>query len=130
DAIPASATFRKDDLRSSMPRFTPEAMAANRPIVEILARVGLRRGSSPAQVALAWLLARKPWIVPIPGTTKTGHLEEDLRAADLALAVADVQEIETGFAALTVRGARSSDAVLALIDDGARVGTSSTGGQG
>jgi diketogulonate reductase-like aldo/keto reductase len=105
-------------------------MAVNRPIVEILVRVGRRMGSSPAQVALAWLLARKPWIVPIPGTTKTGHLEEDLGAADLVLEAADVQEIETAFAAVTVRGARSSDAVLGLIDDRARMGTSSAGGQG
>ena len=128
--IPPSTTFRKDDLRSTMPRFTPEAMAANRPVVEILERVGRRKWASPAQVALAWLLARKPWIVPIPGTTKAGHLEEDLRAADLELEAADVQEIEAGFASVTMHGARSSEAVLSLIDVGARAGTSSVGGHG
>jgi aryl-alcohol dehydrogenase-like predicted oxidoreductase len=66
--IPASATFPKTDLRSTMPRFTPEAMAANRPVVELLERVARRKEAKPGQVALAWLLARKPWIVPIPGT--------------------------------------------------------------
>jgi aryl-alcohol dehydrogenase-like predicted oxidoreductase len=128
--IPASRTFPKNDLRSTMPRFTPEAMAANRPVVELLERVGQRKGVKPGQVALAWLLARKPWIVPIPGTTKIGHLEENLGAVDLELAAADVQEIEAGFARLTIHGARSSEAVLSLIDVDAKAGTSSAGGHG
>lgn len=129
--IPSSTTFRKgSDLRATMPRFTPEAMAANRPVVELLERVGRRKGVRPGQVALAWLLARKPWIVAIPGTTRIGHLEENLGAADAELSAADVQEIEAGFATLTIHGARSSEAVLALIDVGAKVGTSSIGGHG
>ena len=111
-----------------MPRFTPEAMAANRTVVELLERVGQRTGAKPGQVALAWLLAKKPWIVPIPGTTKIAHLEENLRAADLELTAADVQEIDAGFARLTIQGARSSEAVLALIDVGAKLGTSSAVG--
>ncbi len=128
--IPSSATFRRDDLRSTMPRFTAEALAANRPIPELLERVGRRKGAKPGQVALAWLLARKPWIVPIPGTTKPGHLEENVAATDVELTAAEIQEIEAGFAALAVHGARSSDAVLSLIDLGAKAGTSSKGGHG
>lgn len=129
--IPASATFQKGlDLRATMPRFTPEAMAANRGVVELLERVGRRKEAKPGQIALAWLLARKPWIVPIPGTTKIGHLEEDLGALDVVLSAADVQEIDAGFATLTIQGARSSEAVLSLIDVGSKLGTSSKGGQG
>ncbi len=128
--IPPLRTFPKNDLRSTMPRFTPGAMAANRPVVELLERVARRKGARPGQVALAWLLARKPWIVPIPGTTKIGHMEENLRAMDLQLTGADVQEIEAGFTAITIHGARSSEAVLSLIDVGAKVGTSSMGGHG
>ena len=79
---------------------------------------------------LAWLLARKPWIVPIPGTTKINHLEEDIASADIRLTEAEIQELETGFAKLTIQGARSSEAVLGLIDVGARLGTSSKGTHG
>jgi aryl-alcohol dehydrogenase-like predicted oxidoreductase len=129
--LPASATFIKgQDLRATMPRFTPEAMVANLPVVELLQRVAQRKGVSAAQVSLAWLHARKPWIVPIPGTTKIAHLEEDLAAADAALSAAEVQEIEAGFAGIRIQGVRSSEAVMALIDDGARLGASSVGGQG
>jgi len=129
--IPSTATFQKgSDLRATMPRFTPEGLAANRPVVELLERVARRKGVQPGQVALAWLLARKPWIVPIPGTTKLAHLEEDLGAVDAELDAADVQEIDDGFAALTIHGARSSEAVLALIDVGSKLGTSSAGGHG
>ena len=88
-----------------MPRFTPEAMAANRSVVDLLTRSRQRKGAKPGQVALAWLLATKPWIVPIPGTTKPGHLEENLRAADLELTAADLREIDAGFARLTIQGA-------------------------
>lgn len=81
--IPASATFHNTDLRSTMPRFTKEAMAANRTVVDLLERIGKRTGAKPGQVALAWLLAKKPWIVPIPGTTKVSHLEENLKVLDI-----------------------------------------------
>jgi aryl-alcohol dehydrogenase-like predicted oxidoreductase len=128
--IPSSATFVKTDLRSTMPRFTHKAMEANRPVVNLIERVARRKGVKNSQIALAWLLARKPWIVPIPGTTKINHLDEDIDAVDNRLSEADVQEIETGFAKLTIQGARSSAAVLALIDVGARLGTSSKGGHG
>lgn len=128
--IPSSATFRKDDLRSTMPRFTQEAMVANQPVVALLERVAQRKAVLPSQVALAWLLARKPWIVPIPGTTKIAHLRENIAAANVGLSAADIQEIEAGFAALRIRGERSGEAVMTLIDDGARAGTSSIGGHG
>jgi aryl-alcohol dehydrogenase-like predicted oxidoreductase len=129
-AIPSSATFVKTDLRSTMPRFTHEAMEANRPVVNLIERVAQRKGAKNSQIALAWLLARKPWIVPIPGTTKMNHLDEDVDAANVKLSEADMHEIETGFAKLTIQGARSSEAVLALIDVGARLGTSSKGTHG
>jgi aryl-alcohol dehydrogenase-like predicted oxidoreductase len=105
-------------------------MAANRSVVEILEGVGRRKQAKPGQVALAWLLARKPWIVPIPGTTKIEHLEENLGALQVDLSAADVREIDTGFAGLTIQGARSSEAVLTLIDAGSKLGTSSKGGHG
>jgi aryl-alcohol dehydrogenase-like predicted oxidoreductase len=110
--------------------FEPEAMAANRPVVELLGRVAQRKGAKPGQVALAWLLARKPWIVPIPGTTSVRHLEENLGAVALALSEAEIQKIDDGFAAMAIQGARSSEAVLALVDIGAKAGTSSKGGHG
>lgn len=128
--IDASRTFPKNDLRSTMPRFTPQAMVENCSAVELLERVGRSKGARPGQVALAWLLARKPWVVPIPGTTRTDHLKEDLSAGNLQLTAAEVQKIDAGFAALTIRGARSSEAVLALIDIGSKMGTSSAGGDG
>lgn len=82
------------------------------------------------QVALAWLLARKPWIVAIPGTTRLDHLEENIAAVNVQLSAADIQEIESGFAGIRIQGERSSEAVMSLMDDGARAGTSSAGGQG
>jgi diketogulonate reductase-like aldo/keto reductase len=111
-----------------MPRFTHEAMEVNRPVVTLLESVAQRKAAKPGQIALAWLLACKPWIVPIPGTTKINHLDENIDAANVKLSEADIQEIETGFSKLTIQGARSSEAVLGLIDVGARLGTSSKGG--
>ena len=128
--IAPTTAFPEGDRRAGMPRFTPAARAANRPLVDLLGRVAQRKGATPAQVALAWLLARKPWIVPIPGTTKLAHVEENVRAADVRLTPADVQEIETGYAALTIRGERGAGDVMALIDVGAKLGTSSRGGRG
>lgn len=129
-AITPSTTFRAGDLRAMFPRFTPEARRANRPVVEMLERVGRRKGATPGQVALAWLLARRPWIVPIPGTTKLDHLEEDLGALKVKLAAADVEEIEDGFAKIRVQGARTTEQLLERTDVGARLGTSSAGGHG
>ncbi|WP_370651499.1 aldo/keto reductase [Luteitalea sp. TBR-22] len=128
--VPSSATFPPNDLRSTMPRFTREAMDANRAVVEALRAVGQRHGATPGQVALAWLLARRPWIVPIPGTTRPTHLEENLATLQVALTSTDVMAIDAEIAKVAIIGARSSEAVLGLIDQGSKLGTSSTGGHG
>jgi aryl-alcohol dehydrogenase-like predicted oxidoreductase len=125
-----STTFPAGDLRGMFPRFTPEAMSANRPVVELLERVGRRKGATPGQVALAWLIAQKPWVVPIPGTTKPNHLEENLGARNFGLDAADVKEIEDGFKQIRVQGARTTEQLLAQSDVGAKLGTSSAGGHG
>ena len=129
-AITPSTTFAAGDLRARFPRFTPEARRANRPVVELLQRVGQRQEATPGQIALAWLLARKPWIVPIPGTTKLNHLEEDLGALRIALTADDIKEIEDGFAKIQVQGGRTTEQLLAQTDIGAKLGTSSVGGHG
>ena len=118
------------DLRATLPRFTPEARRANWPVVELLQRVGARHQATPGQVALAWLLARKPFIVPIPGPTTQMHMEENTQARQIQLTAADMEEIENGFAQIQVQGARLSEPMLAIIDTGAKLGTSSNGGQG
>ena len=128
--VTPDVTFGAGDLRAMFPRFTPEARRANRAIVELLQRVGQRRGATPAQVSLAWLLARKPSIVPIPGTTKPNHLDEDLRALDVTLTTDDLREIGDGFAQIGVRGARTTAQLLERTDDGAKLGSSSAGGHG
>ena len=94
------------DFRSTIPRFTPEAMKANRALVDLLGKVAERKQATPAQIALAWLLAQKPWIVPIPGTTKRHRLDENLGAADVELTSDDLREIETAASKITVQGAR------------------------
>jgi aryl-alcohol dehydrogenase-like predicted oxidoreductase len=98
--------LESSDFRSTIPRFTPEAMKANRALVDLLGEVAGRKQATPAQIALAWLLARKPWIVPIPGTTKRHRLDENLGAADVELTSEDLGEIETAAARITVQGAR------------------------
>jgi aryl-alcohol dehydrogenase-like predicted oxidoreductase len=118
------------DLRATLPRFTPEARRANWPVVELLQRLGARKQATPGQIALAWLLARKPWIVPIPGPTTQGHMQENMDALQVQLTSADIKEIEDGFAKIRVQGARLNEPMLALIDTGAKLGTSSIGGHG
>jgi aryl-alcohol dehydrogenase-like predicted oxidoreductase len=98
--------FDKSDFRNLLPRFTPEARKANQAFVELLGRAAQRRKATPAQIALAWLLAQKPWIVPIPGTTKLNRLEENLGAANLELTPDELREIDTAASTLTVQGAR------------------------
>jgi aryl-alcohol dehydrogenase-like predicted oxidoreductase len=127
---PTTAFDKVADLRAGFPRFTPEALNANQALTKLLGSIAERKKATPAQIALAWLLARKPWIVPIPGTTKVDHLMENLAALDIQLTAADMKEIEDGFAAIHVQGARSSEQILAWSDIGARLGTSSTGGHG
>jgi aryl-alcohol dehydrogenase-like predicted oxidoreductase len=118
------------DLRANLPRFTHEARRANWPVVELLQRVGARHQAAPGQIALAWLLARKPWIVPIPGPITQDQMDQNTDALQVQLTPADMEEIETGFAQIKVQGARLSEPMLAMIDIGAKLGTSSKGGHG
>jgi aryl-alcohol dehydrogenase-like predicted oxidoreductase len=94
------------DFRNSVPRFAPENRKANRVLVDLLGQIGQRKNATPAQIALAWLLAQKPWIVPIPGTTKLHRLEENMGAASLELTSDDLREIDTAASRITVQGAR------------------------
>src|SRR2546423_1647224 len=94
------------DFRSTLPRFTPEAMKANQALVDLLGQIGHRKKATPAQIALAWLLAQKPWIVPIPGTTKLHRLDENIGAAAVKLTADDLREIDRAAAKITVHGAR------------------------
>jgi aryl-alcohol dehydrogenase-like predicted oxidoreductase len=105
-AINDSAPFAANDFRSVLPRFTPEARKANQSLVESLSQIAARLKVTPAQVALAWLLAQKPWIVPIPGTTKLHRLDENLGAASLALTPDDLRGIDAALSTVTVQGAR------------------------
>ncbi len=107
-AISASTKFDKTDFRNTVPRFTEEAREANEAIVEFVRGVAARKRATPAQVALAWLLSRKPWIVPIPGTTKLHRLEENLGSLDVSLTSEDLREIERALSRITVQGARYS----------------------
>jgi len=107
----ATATFDSTDFRSILPRFTPEALKANQALVDLLTRMAAKKQATPAQIALAWLLAQKPWIVPIPGTTKVHRLEENSGAVDLVLTAADLEEIDAAAARITVQGARYPEAV-------------------
>jgi aryl-alcohol dehydrogenase-like predicted oxidoreductase len=104
--IDALTPLAPGDFRSMLPRFTAEARLANRALVEVLAKLAVRLRITPAQLALAWLLARKPWIVPIPGTRKIGHLEEDLRAASVELTPSDLADIDAAAGKVSVQGAR------------------------
>jgi aryl-alcohol dehydrogenase-like predicted oxidoreductase len=104
--IDASTTFDKSDFRNIVPRFTPEARKANLALVELLATIAQRKKSTPAQIALAWLLTRKPWIVPIPGTRKLERLEENIGAAAVDLTADDLRGIESAAAKITVQGDR------------------------
>jgi aryl-alcohol dehydrogenase-like predicted oxidoreductase len=106
--IDPAMTFDPSDVRSWFPRFTPEARSANQSIVDLLSQIAARKQATPAQIALAWLLAQKPWIVPIPGTTKRSRLEENIRAADIKLTSDDLREIETTLAQVEVQGARGT----------------------
>lgn len=105
-AMDASTTFAANDFRSTLPRFTPEARQANLALVELLARIGKSKDATTAQVALAWLLAQKPWIVPIPGTTKHARLIENIGATELELTAADLADIDAAASKITVQGAR------------------------
>jgi aryl-alcohol dehydrogenase-like predicted oxidoreductase len=104
--IKESTTFDSSDFRNTLPRFTPEARKANQALVDLLGEIAKRKKATPAQIALAWLLAQKPWIVPIPGTTKLKRLEENIGAASIELTQDDLHEIESTAAEIEVQGAR------------------------
>jgi aryl-alcohol dehydrogenase-like predicted oxidoreductase len=102
-----STTFSEgNDIRNTIPRFTPEARKANQALVDLVARIATRKKAPPAQIALAWLLAQKPWIMPIPGTRKVERLDENLGAAAIELTPDDLAQIEAAAAKITVQGAR------------------------
>ena len=113
--IKAGTTFGSDDFRNSVPRFSPQALEANQALVDLLGRIAHDKGVTPAQIALAWLLARKPWIVPIPGTTRLHRLEENLGAAAIALSEADLARIADTLHRVEIQGERYSPAMQALV---------------
>ncbi len=104
--INENTTFDSSDFRNTLPRFTPEARKANQALVDLLGKIGERKNATPAQIALAWLLAQKPWIVPIPGTTKLHRLDENIGAAAVELTPDDLREIDSAASKITVQGAR------------------------
>ena len=104
--IDETTTFASTDFRANLPRFTAEARKANQALVDLLKSIAARKGATPAQIALAWILAQKPWIVPIPGTTKLHRLEENIGAAEIELTTDDLREIDEASAKIKVEGAR------------------------
>ena len=104
--IDENAKFDSSDFRSILPRFTPEALKANQALINLLASMGERKKATPAQIALAWLLAQKPWIVPIPGTTKLHRLDENIGAVSVELTTGDLGDIENAASMIAVQGAR------------------------
>jgi aryl-alcohol dehydrogenase-like predicted oxidoreductase len=114
-AIDAHTAFDKTDFRNIVPRFSPEARKANQALVDLLGEIARRKGATSAQIALAWLLAQKPWIVPIPGTTKLHRLEENIAAAAVTLTAGDLSDIERALSQVTVEGARYPEHLQALV---------------
>ena len=104
--IDENATFDSSDFRSTLPRFTPEALKANQALIDLLGSIAQRKQATPAQIALAWLLAQKPWIVPIPGTTKLHRLEENIGAVSVELTPDDLQDINDAASQIAVQGDR------------------------
>jgi aryl-alcohol dehydrogenase-like predicted oxidoreductase len=104
--IDENAKFDSSDFRSTLPRFTPEALKANQALIDLLGRIAKRKNATPAQIALAWLLAQKPWIVPIPGTTKLNRLEENIDSVAIELTSDDLREIDSAASKIKVEGAR------------------------
>ena len=111
----ANTTFGDADFRKNLPRFAPEALQANQKLITALEQIAKKKKSSPAQIALAWLLAQKPWIVPIPGTTKLHRLEENIGAASIELTPADLQEINSITSSIPVHGARYAEKMQQLV---------------
>ncbi len=114
--IDERTTFDASDMRNTVPRFSIEARKANKALIDVLTALATPRGVTPAQLALAWLLAKKPWIVPIPGTTRLARLEENIAAADITLSAEDLAQIEQSAARIPVHGARYSQQMARLVD--------------
>ncbi|MEJ2635419.1 MAG: aldo/keto reductase [Calditrichia bacterium] len=114
--IDEKMTFVESDFRNKLPRFTPENRKANRAVVDLLARIAREKNATPAQIALAWLLAQKPWIVPIPGTTKLHRLEENIGSAEIELTADDLREIAEAVEKITVHGARYPEELQRTVD--------------
>jgi aryl-alcohol dehydrogenase-like predicted oxidoreductase len=114
--IDESTTFDSNDFRNSVPRFSAENRKANQAFVDLIGTIARRKGATPAQVALAWILAQKPWFVPIPGTTKIHRLEENVGGASVEITSSDLAEIEAGASQLTAHGARYSEAAQRMIN--------------
>ena len=114
--IDETTTFAPSDFRNTVPRFAPENRKANQAVVDIVVAIAARKGVTPAQLALAWVLSRKSWVVPIPGTTRLHRMEENLAAADVSLTPNDLQEIETGTSTVIVHGHRYSEGAQRMID--------------
>jgi len=114
--IDETTKFDSTDFRNTVPRFTPENRKANQAVVDVLARIAQRKKATPGQIALAWLLAQKPWIVPIPGTRKIERLDENIGAASVELTPSDLSEIENAASRIAVQGARYSEAAERMID--------------
>jgi aryl-alcohol dehydrogenase-like predicted oxidoreductase len=112
--IDQTTKFDSSDFRATVPRFAPEALKANMALVDLVRDVAARKGATPAQIALAWLLAQRPWIVPIPGTTKLERLQEDLGALAIELTPGDLQEIDAAASKITLQGARLPESVLKM----------------
>lgn len=114
--IDENTTFDSTDFRNTSPRFDPEARKVNRALVDLLGSIAQRKGATPAQIALAWILAQKPWIVPIPGTTKLHRLQENVAAASVELTEGDLREIESAASQITVQGARYSEGAQRMVN--------------
>jgi aryl-alcohol dehydrogenase-like predicted oxidoreductase len=114
-AINENTTFSSNDFRNNNPRFNPEARKANQRLVDVLGEIAEQKKATRAQIALAWLLAQKPWIVPIPGTTKLHRLEENLGAVSVELAARDLQDIEKALSGIEVQGARYTEQMMKLV---------------
>ena len=115
--IDRNATFDpKADMRSGFPRFTAEAITANQPVIDLLKELAARKKATPAQIALAWVMAQKPWIVPIPGTRSLDHLSENVGAVDVALTTDDLREIGAALSAITVQGGRMNKEQMEQVD--------------
>jgi len=115
-AIDENTKFESTDFRNGLPRFTPEARKANQTLVQLVGEIAQRKGLTRAQIALAWVLAQEPWIVPIPGTTKLHRLDENIHAAEVELTAADLREIDDALSRVTIEGARYPEKLQKLVD--------------